>query len=355
MFYDENLLTGEQKKIEDCYQQIGLRYYAYHKDNPAPELADLVAKITESKLRISEHKAEVLRANGQIICPNCGQQILQTAMFCNFCGLRISAPAPAAPVAPAAPAVAVAPAVAAVAVAPTVAAVPVAPAVPAPVAATPVEIPAPEPVREEPVAEAPAPEPPVAEEPAVEEPVAAIEEPVIEEPVAEVEEPVFEETAVEEPAAETPIDETPPTKPFVPSSVDNAWDPNRTMAATDEEIEAYASHINGAAEASNQNVCRNCGKALDPDCAFCTECGTPVGAAQDDKPAGRVCSACGFEVTDSDAVFCNNCGTRLESAPASNDIFSHSAPPRQKRCPFCGFSTTDPELNFCIECGSKLI
>ena len=99
MLYDENLLNGEQQKIEDCYKQIGLRYYAYYKDDPAPEFMDLIAAIRESKRVMSEHRAEVLRANGKMICPNCGQQVAITAMFCTSCGLRIrqaDAPAPAA-------------------------------------------------------------------------------------------------------------------------------------------------------------------------------------------------------------------------------------------------------------------
>ena len=50
MLYDENLLNGEQAKIDECYTQIGLRYYAYHKDNPAPEFADLIAAIRKADL-----------------------------------------------------------------------------------------------------------------------------------------------------------------------------------------------------------------------------------------------------------------------------------------------------------------
>lgn len=309
MLYDENLLNGEQAKIDECYTQIGLRYYAYHKDNPAPEFADLIAAINYSKQIIAAHKAEVLRANGKIVCPNCGQQINANVLFCTCCGLRIQAPAPAAPVAAAAPAPA-----------------PVAAPVSAPAAPSVPEMPKPHfeaPVAEQPVAEEPVVEEPVVEQPVVEEPV--VEEPVVEEPV--VEEPVVEEPVVEEPVAEEPVVEEP---------------------------------VAEEPAAPEQRVCRVCGAPILPDCLFCIECGTRV---EEEKPAqpephnvysyggARVCKNCGYPSNESDAIFCNNCGSRLEEA------FSAAPSPVMtgKHCPNCGFSTTEPDMMFCIECGTKLI
>ena len=313
MLYDEELLNSEQAKIDESYTQIGLRYYAYYKDNPAPEFADLIATITQSKMAIAAHRAEVLRANGKIVCPNCGQQINATAVFCNCCGLRIAPPAPVAPVAPAAPA------------APAAPVVPAAPTIAVPVAAPGFSVPVPavkqeeQPAAEEPVVEEPVTEEPVAEEPVVEEPV--VEEPVAEEPV--VEEPVAEEAVVEEPVAEEPVAE----EPAIPQS----W------------------------------TCRRCGSVMPADCLFCMECGTRKEEEQSPAPAAvrdiysdsaaRVCKSCGFTVTDSEAMFCTNCGMRLEEASAPLS----AAPVRSKRCPNCGFSTDDAEVLFCIECGTKLM
>lgn len=112
--------------------------------------------------------------------------------------------------------------------------------------------------------------------------------------------------------------------------------------------------------ASSRKVCANCGAALDDDCAFCTECGTPVAASapkteEVNPPVNdtvRFCVECGFKVTDPEAMFCNNCGNPLQ--PLDSEQSEPSAP-KVKRCPNCGFNTTDPEVLFCIECGARLI
>lgn len=111
---------------------------------------------------------------------------------------------------------------------------------------------------------------------------------------------------------------------------------------------------------SSRKVCANCGAALDDDCAFCTECGTPVAASAPKteevnapaKDTVRFCVECGFKVTDPEAMFCNNCGNPLQ--PLNGEQSEPSAP-KVKRCPNCGFNTTDPEVLFCIECGTRLI
>ena len=175
-------------------------------------------------------------------------------------------------------------------------------------------------------------EKPVAEDPAAEEPV--VEEPAAEEPVAEepaAEESVAEEPAVEEPAAEEPVFIDPPTKVF---------DAGKK-----------------ASEQSEKKVCAKCGAVLEDECAFCTECGSPVvfsDPVKEEAPSEsgvRFCTECGFKVTDTEAMFCNNCGSRL---PAAEDNNAQHSAPAEKTCSFCGFSTTDPEVIFCIECGHKL-
>lgn len=137
-----------------------------------------------------------------------------------------------------------------------------------------------------------------------------------------------EQPIVEEPAVEEPAHDEPATKVFEP--------------------------------ASSRKVCANCGAALDDDCAFCTECGTPVAASAPKteettapvKDTVRFCVECGFKVTDPEAMFCNNCGNPLQ--PLDGEQSEPSAP-KVKRCPNCGFNTTDPEVLFCIECGTRLI
>ena len=168
-------------------------------------------------------------------CPNCGNQVRETAAFCANCGSKLNPSAPAAEPAPVEAAPVAEPVVEAAPVAEPVAA-PVAEAVPvaAPVVeAAPVETPAVEPAVEavpvaEPVAEAAPVEAPVVEPVAEVAPVAApvveaapVETPVVE-PVAEavpvaepVVEPVVEAVPVAEPVAEAVPVEAPAVEPVV--------------------------------------------------------------------------------------------------------------------------------------------
>lgn len=287
MLYDEILLNSEQAKIDECYTQIGLRYYAYYKENPAPEFADLVATITQSKQAIAAHKAEVLRANGKIVCPNCGQQINATSVFCNCCGLRIAAPAASAPVS--------ASAAAAVAAAPSV-------EVTAPAMEKP----------EEPAVEEPVAEEPVAEEPVVEEPVA--EEPVVEEPVAE--EPVVEEPVVEEPVAEEPWTCRQCGSVMAADCLFCMECGARRDAEKVSAPEETAS--NDIFSSSSARVCKSCGFTVaDPEAMFCTNCGARLEEAPAAASApvhGRKCPSCGFFSDDPEVLFCIECGTKLTEA-----------------------------------------
>ncbi len=310
--YDENLLNAEQDKIRGIYTQIGERFYTAHRDDAGEEYADLFGEVKACEKRMADHKAEVLLANGLILCPRCGAEIYYKSIFCNFCGIRI----------------------------------------------VPEEKPEPEPEPEpEPVIEEP-----VIEEPVIEEPV--IEEPAFEEPVAEY--PVTEEPVTEEPATEEPVTEE------TAAAAAEIFDPDlfgdednnetnqiqtKIFTPRDGQEEAYPLTEPAEEEPAppEQKICGNCGSAVDFDSRFCVVCGAPLdmGPAPEPQPENVRYCKCGYKVTDSSAVFCNECGARLDS-PFPQREPARAKKPVSKVCPFCGFTTTDPEVMFCIECGSRL-
>lgn len=294
VLYDEDFLSGEQQKIEDCYTEIGRQYYASHKNDAEPEFADLFDSVKKSEKAMADHKAEVLLANGLMLCPRCGEQIYYKSIFCNFCGIRVVEEKPA------------------------------------------------EPVAEEPAAEEPAPEETVAEEPVPE--GSAVDEPDVSgftdteiDMESDFEDFHFEKAPVSEP--EPDEEQLPESEPDIAPAFEPA-------PAADSE------------PANGKIICKHCGAEIDDDCFFCIECGKLVekdempAAKTEEKSQQdnvRFCK-CGYRVTDPEAVFCNSCGSRLESSS-----FAGAAKPSiKKRCPRCGFTTDDPGVLFCIECGHKL-
>lgn len=280
MIYDENLLNEEQQKIEACYSRLGERYYAAHKDDDTHEFPDLVGQIKASEKKMADHKAEVLRANGLMLCPGCGEQIYYKSLFCNFCGIRVA------------------------------------------------EKPAEEPVADEPAVEKQEIEEPAAEEPEVEVPVA----PPLEAPQhfdfaptpdnykamrickncgAQMDESC---TFCVECGTIFPSDEE-----EIPSHKESE-EPVKVEApeADSKPVEPAA-----APAPAGPRFCMECGyKVLDPDAMFCRSCGaklesadapdqTPALAVSQDEAVVKRCPRCGFNTTDKDVMFCIECGMRL--------------------------------------------
>ena len=247
VLYDENLLNGEQEKIEKCYAEIGRRYAEAHKDDPDAEFAELITAIAASRKKMDDHRAEVLKANGLMVCPNCGAQIDEKSVFCNFCGVK----------------------------------------------------------QEKPAAEAPVIEEPVAEEPVAEEPVA--EEPVAEEPVAE--EPVAEEPVAEEPAVAAPVGKTcincgaviEPDCLFCVECGTRVPDDEPAAAPEPPAPVRFCTECGARITDPAAAFCINCGARMDGGDIY----------SYADEPTVKRCPHCGFNTTDADILFCIECGTKL--------------------------------------------
>lgn len=87
--YDNNLINGEQEKINELYTKLGERYYALYADKNDEDLAGIIGEIKACEDRIADHKVQALKAAGLMLCPSCGEEIMDRSMFCNFCGTRI--------------------------------------------------------------------------------------------------------------------------------------------------------------------------------------------------------------------------------------------------------------------------
>ena len=276
--YDENLLKEQEQKIQEIYTKIGEQYYAAHRRDKKGEFRSLIKEVKACEKAIADHKAAVLRENGLLICPSCGEEISVRSLFCNFCGIRLSE----------------------------------------------FRSEDEDDFDEEPAAEEPAAADPVVEEPVVEEP--AVEEPVVEEPA--VEEPVVEEpdvAPVEPPLAAFPVTEAPKAeeKPTVCPQCGAALEDDCIFC-----VECGAPVKGGVKKeqpkpfGGNANAvrfCTECGfRCTDPEAMFCNNCGArlenldaPSVPAPSYAPQEKQCPFCGFRTTDPEVMFCTECGTKL--------------------------------------------
>lgn len=275
-----SLLSEEEKKINNLYTQIGKTYVQLHPTDYDENLAAFFMAYRESEKKIAEIKARLKQLKNLIDCPGCGSELPADAMFCSKCGYRM----PTRPV--------VVPDGSAIctscgAFVPktmrfcTGCGAPMAVSQSIPVTSMPTSAPA----------------YPAASTPAVA-PVAPVVPPVnnsapITTPVAPLPEP--DPIVLPEPTE-------PPLDLFAPLS-------DHALPDAPEADSAPAAEPVPAAEPTPKgNTCSNCGADLEPDCAFCVVCGSPVAAA---PVSADKCPSCGATL-DGDSLFCIECGSKVK-------------------------------------------
>lgn len=82
-------ISDEEKKINKYYYNLGKMYYDSQKEQPIPELAELVDMINTSFARIGELNATILDIENTKTCPVCGTSIEDDMLFCTGCGAKI--------------------------------------------------------------------------------------------------------------------------------------------------------------------------------------------------------------------------------------------------------------------------
>ena len=81
-------IAGEGKSIEKDYRDIGeIVYKLYMEGTP---VTDAVAKLCDDvkahEDRINDLRRELANRKGLNLCPNCGEMVDKTAVFCPMCG-----------------------------------------------------------------------------------------------------------------------------------------------------------------------------------------------------------------------------------------------------------------------------
>lgn len=86
-----SVISEAEKEINALYSRIGNEIYITYKDNPIPEVADQITRITELMNSIEQAKTSQRILTESETCPECGSPVKPGMMFCGSCGCRIHA------------------------------------------------------------------------------------------------------------------------------------------------------------------------------------------------------------------------------------------------------------------------
>lgn len=81
-----NKISSEESSIRAQYQAIGEKYVQLYGANGDPNFEEYIQKIGESRKRIDDYRVQIRKNKGLILCPECGAEIAETALFCTACG-----------------------------------------------------------------------------------------------------------------------------------------------------------------------------------------------------------------------------------------------------------------------------
>lgn len=84
-----NIVKGEECKVDFQYKTIGKLYFEKYKDNPGEEFAEAIENIKNSMEKIEQTKEEIVRIKSKYNCPKCGAPFKNGAIFCSKCGEKL--------------------------------------------------------------------------------------------------------------------------------------------------------------------------------------------------------------------------------------------------------------------------
>ena len=88
------LLTEEEKRLGNCYYQLGRLYCSLHADDCEPPFAELIAAIRDREAKTEALRNQIRLLKGVVLCENCGGENPEHASFCCKCGKPRPKPLP---------------------------------------------------------------------------------------------------------------------------------------------------------------------------------------------------------------------------------------------------------------------
>ena len=85
----KGMISDEEKKINNVYQQIGKVYYETCGNNPEESFVELISKIKDSEEKISSCVDQIRHLKGTITCQECNGEVPEGSAYCCTCGSPI--------------------------------------------------------------------------------------------------------------------------------------------------------------------------------------------------------------------------------------------------------------------------
>lgn len=82
-------VSSAEKQISELYGKIGYEVYYTHRNNPLPEVAELILQVSDLHHAIEEYKAQIKAINMADTCPKCGAKTSKGMAFCSGCGHKL--------------------------------------------------------------------------------------------------------------------------------------------------------------------------------------------------------------------------------------------------------------------------
>lgn len=80
-----------EKSMDEMLINLGQQYFNKFSDDPSAEFADIMETVKSCKAKIDANLAEIIRLNGNVICPVCSAEVSSSSQFCPNCGGKIPA------------------------------------------------------------------------------------------------------------------------------------------------------------------------------------------------------------------------------------------------------------------------
>lgn len=89
-------LATMESKLNKCYAKLGRLEFEQIKDTEiaSAEIAELILDIKGRLFDIERLREEINKAQGKIVCPECGAKASAAAFFCSNCGASLKAEEP---------------------------------------------------------------------------------------------------------------------------------------------------------------------------------------------------------------------------------------------------------------------